>query len=161
MRTALVTLCMLFVVCSQAARAETTSNAAPADEYFGPAQQSVLEIRNRLDNYDARDAQAMLDPGVAPSLNHLQIAILDWQHKYPRDPWLPRMLSHLMREYWRAGQASSDQGLIVLSLMRSSYSDSPWTTATIAMIFASSGQPVTLSQNSVETASVETVTTPR
>lgn len=142
MRTALATLCILFVTCAQAARADTISDAAPADEYFGPAQQSVLEIRNRLDDYDKRDDRAMLDPDITPSLNYLELAIFDWQHKYPRDPWLPRMLSHLVREYWRAGAASSDEGSVALALMRSSYADSPWTTATVSMISGSNGEPV-------------------
>lgn len=137
MRIALVTLGMLFAACFQVARADVLTSAAPADEYFGPAQQSILEIRNRLDDYDKRDTREMLDPGVQTSLNHLELAILDWQHKYPRDPWMPRILSHLMREYWRAGAASSEPGVAALSLMRTSYGDSAWTTQTVAMIYGS------------------------
>jgi hypothetical protein len=137
MRKALVTLSILLVACVAVARAGSASPAAPADEYFGPAQQSVLEIRNRLNDYDRREDGAMLDPGVALSLNHLQLAILDWQHKYPSDPWLPSTLSHLMREYWRAGQASSEQSLTALAVMRSSYANSPETGAAVALIYGS------------------------
>lgn len=140
MRKALITLSMLLIAGTVAARADTPSNAAPADEYFGPSKQSVLEIRNRLDDYDKRDTRDMLDPGAAASLNHLEMAILDWQHKYPRDPWLPRTLSHLMREYWRAGQSSSVPGTAALALMRSAYPDSPETTATVAMVYGSNGR---------------------
>jgi hypothetical protein len=141
MRTALAILCILFVTCAQVVRADTISDAAPADEYFGPTQQSVLEIRNRLDDYDKRDNRAMLDSDTTSSLNHLELAIFDWQHKYPRDPWLPRMLSHLVREYWRAGQSSSDAGSVALALMRTSYGDSPWTTATVAIISGPGDEP--------------------
>jgi hypothetical protein len=137
MRIALVTLGILFVACFQVARADVSINAAPADEYFGPAQQSILEIRNRLNDYDKRDIREMLDPGVQTSLNHLELAILDWQHKYPRDPWMPRILSHLMREYWRAGAASSEPGIAALGLMRTAYGDSAWTTQTVALIYGS------------------------
>jgi hypothetical protein len=141
MRTALATLCILFVTCAQVVRADTLSDAAPADEYFGPAQQSVLEIQNRLADYDKRDNRAMLDSETSSSLNHLELAIFDWQHKYPRDPWLPRMLSHLVREYWRAGQSTSDGGSVALALMRESYGDSPWTAATVAIISAPNDTP--------------------
>ncbi|HLY02663.1 MAG TPA: hypothetical protein VKR56_09235 [Candidatus Cybelea sp.] len=152
MRTALATLCILFVTCAQVVRADTISDAAPADEYFGPAQQSVLEIRNRLDDYDKRDNRAMLDSDTTSSLNHLELAIFDWQHKYPRDPWLPRMLSHLVREYWRAGQSSSDAGSVALALMRTSYGDSPWTTATVAIISQSTDEPAAPNDGAVPVA---------
>jgi hypothetical protein len=152
MRTALATLCILFVTCAQVVRADTISDAAPADEYFGPTQQSVLEIRNRLDDYDSRDNGAMLDPKTTSSLNHLELAIFDWQHKYPRDPWLPRMLSHLVREYWRAGETSSDGGSVALALMRTTYSDSPWTTATVAIMAGSGDEPVVTANEAVPVA---------
>ncbi len=139
MRKALVTLSILLMACLQVARADIIANAAPADEYFGPSAQSVLEIQNRLNDYDKQDTRDMLDPATTTSLNHLEIAILEWQHKYPRDPWLPRTISHLMREYWRAGQASSDPSMAALAVMRTAYGDSPYTTSTVAMIYGSNG----------------------
>ncbi len=152
MRTALATLCILFVTCAQVVRADTLSNAAPADEYFGPAQQSVLEIQNRLNDYDRRDDRAMLNSETTSSLNHLELAIFDWQHKYPRDPWLPRMLSHLVREYWRAGQSTSDAGSVALALMRASYGDSPWTAATVAIISGPGDEPVATTDTAIPVA---------
>jgi hypothetical protein len=137
MRKALTTLAILLVACLQVARADVKPNAAPADEYFGPYSQSVLEIRNRLDDYDKIDNRAMLEPSVGGYLDHLQLAIRDWQHKYPADPWLPRILAHLMREYWRAGQASSEHGTAALAFMRAAYPDAAETTATISMIYGS------------------------
>jgi hypothetical protein len=137
MRKALTTLAILLVACLQVARADVTPSAAPADEYFGPYSQSVLEIRNRLDDYDKLDNRAMLEPSVGGYLDHLQLAIRDWQHKYPRDPWLPRMLSHLLREYWRAGQISSEHGTAALAFMRAAYPDADETTATVSMIYGS------------------------
>lgn len=80
---------------------------APADEYFGRHKESVLEIRNRLDAFDRRSDEEMLDPGTRHALDDLQDAIRDWQHKYPGDPWLPRMLQRLVRDYQRAGAASA------------------------------------------------------
>jgi hypothetical protein len=138
MRKAIGALALLFAVASlQVARADVNPNAAPADEYFGPYQQSVLEIRNRLNDYDQLAGHTMLDPSVGGYLDHLQLAIRDWQHKYPRDPWLPPILAHLMREYWRAGQASSPTGVAALAFMRSTYPDSAYTTQTVSLVYGS------------------------
>jgi hypothetical protein len=137
MRKALLVVTTLLVASLTAARADVNSNAAPADEYFGPYKQSVLEIRNRLNDYDQCDTSAMLDPSVPAYLDHLQLAIRDWQHKYPRDPWLPWIYAHLVREYWRAGQSSSDSGLAALAVMRGTYPDAPATAATVALVYGS------------------------
>src|SRR5579872_6853116 len=66
------------------------SDMAPADEYFGRFKMSILEIRNRLDAMDRKLDEEMLRPGTIQELDNLRNAILDWKHKYPRDPWLPR-----------------------------------------------------------------------
>ena len=109
MRQAIGVLALFLIATVQAARADVNPNAAPADEYFGPYQQSVLEIRNRLNDYDQLAGSTMLDPSVGGYLDHLQLAIRDWQHRYPRDPWLPPMLAHLMREYWRRTSVESNR----------------------------------------------------
>jgi hypothetical protein len=137
MRKPLTILSILLVVCFQIARADVNHNAAPADEYFGPYKQSILEIRNRLNEYDRRDSEAMLSPDVPSYLDHLQLAILDWKQKYPRDPWLPGMFAHLIREYWRAGQASSEAALTALATMRAAYPDSNETLGTVSLVFGS------------------------
>ncbi len=137
MRKVLLTLAILLMVSSQVARADVSSSPAPADEYFGPYKQSVIEIRNRLSDYDALDPRAMLDPSVGGYLDHLQVAVRDWQQKYPRDPWLPRIWAHLIREYWRAGQSSSRPGMAALSTMRTTFPDAPETSATISLVYGS------------------------
>ena len=147
MRKALLAVTVLFAVSLQAARADVNFGSAPADEYFGPYQQSVLEIRNRLNDYDKLDTLTMLDPSVGGYLDHLQVAIRAWQQKYPRDPWLPQILAHLMREYWRAGQASSSSGMAALAFMRSAYPDSPLTNATVALIYGSNASLTSVSRD--------------
>lgn len=99
------------------------SAMAPADEYFGRLKESVIEIRNRLDELDRRSDSDMLDPDTIHYLDDLQDAIRDWQHKYPRDPWLPGFLHRLVRDYERAGAASSPQGLETLALLETNYPD--------------------------------------
>ncbi len=135
MRKVLLVVSILLGACVQAVRADANPNAAPADEYFGPTKQSVLEIRNRLNDFDKRDARSMLDSDVAVYLDHLQLAIRDWQRQYPRDPWLPYMIAHLVREYWRAGQVSGQGGTSALADLRSSYPDWPITNETVAMVY--------------------------
>jgi hypothetical protein len=135
MPKALAFLAILLLACALGARADTLWSSAPADEYFGPHGESVLEIRNRLTAIDSRDPRAMYDPGVASTLDELQRAILDWQHRYPRDSWLPKTLAHLVYEYRRAGLASSDRAQTTLALMRSAYPDAPETLQAVTMAY--------------------------
>jgi len=148
MRKVLLVFSVLLVAGVQAARADVNLNAAPADEYFGPYQQSVLEIRNRLNDFDRSDVSRMLDPSVPAALDHLQLAIRDWQTKYPRDPWLPQALAQLIREYWRAGQSSSDRAMTALADLRTSYPDAPITAETVALIYGSNSDLATVADNS-------------
>lgn len=74
---------------------------APADEYFGRQKESILEIRNRLDALERMTDDEVT--GRGSELDDLRDAVLDWQHKYPRDPWLPRTMQRLHDQYRRAG----------------------------------------------------------
>ncbi|HVA28194.1 MAG TPA: hypothetical protein VNF68_08445 [Candidatus Baltobacteraceae bacterium] len=124
--------------------AQTSSGPAPADEYFGPHHQSVLEIRNRLDSFDRKSDAEMLDSSVVTAIDDLNTSITDWQHHYPNDPWLPHAMARLMRCYHRAGAASSARAQATLDLMRGAYPDSEDTSATVAMIFGGSDLPGTM-----------------
>jgi len=98
---------LCFFAAVAAAQAGSLSKEAPADEYFGRQKQSILEINNRLNALDYRDARTMRSTATAKTLDQLQETITDWQRKYPHDPWLPRYWHHLMKEYGRAHNASS------------------------------------------------------
>lgn len=78
---------------------------APADEYFGPFKESVLEIRNRLQSFE-RDTNWDLARHVR-AIDNVELAIEDWYHKYPRDPWLRGFSARLVRVYDRARAARS------------------------------------------------------
>jgi hypothetical protein len=130
-----------FVACTQLAVAQTSS-PAPADEYFGRLNASVLEIRNRLNDFDRRSDSEMLHPEVRSQLDELQDAIVDWQHKYPADPWLPRSFAKLLREYHRAGFASSDNAMLALNVMQHAYPDAPETSATVALVYGNGEAPI-------------------
>jgi hypothetical protein len=124
------------LLCMQIAVAQTSASA-PADEYFGRHDESVLEIRNRLNDFDARSDADMMAPGVVSQIDDVQEAMLDWQHQYPNDPWLPRSFAALLRDYHRAGAASNQTALAALAVMRSNYADAPETSATVALLFGS------------------------
>ena len=73
---------------------------APADEYFGRYNLSVLGIANTI-----RDADARLDGGgdvhamLSGPLSFVSDAIKDWEQKYPRDPWIAKDLLALEAVY--------------------------------------------------------------
>ena len=76
------------------------SGPAPADEYFGPFKESVLEIHNRLVAFE-RDADWHLR-GELRGIDNLEVTIEDWYRKYPRDPWIPGFAARLTHVYARA-----------------------------------------------------------
>jgi hypothetical protein len=92
-------LCLAFVFAFGNAAA-WASGPAPADEYFGPFKESILEIRNRLMAFE-RDANWHLARSVR-AIDNLEVTIEDWYRRYPRDPWIPGFASRLVRVYGRA-----------------------------------------------------------
>lgn len=74
-------VCGAVLASAVAASADPTPRLAPADEYFGPARMSVLEITNRIND---AERGAPTYPGLAT----MQAAIEDWAAKYPADPWI-------------------------------------------------------------------------
>jgi DNA-binding SARP family transcriptional activator len=90
----------LALACSSAALPALASGPAPADEYFGPFKESVLEIRNRLMAFE-RDSYWHLRREIR-GIDNLEVTIEDWYRKYPRDPWIPGFASRLTHVYARA-----------------------------------------------------------
>jgi hypothetical protein len=73
---------------------------APADEYFGPFHESILEVRNRIMRFE-REGSSQLARDVR-GIDTLEVTIEDWYRHYPRDPWIPDFNSRLIRLYARA-----------------------------------------------------------
>jgi hypothetical protein len=124
-----------------AAAAQPNYESAPADEYFGPHHQSILEIRNRLDRMDGRSDTEMLDPGIVVELDDINTSIVDWHRQYPADPWLPHTFARLLRSYHRAGAASTPRAIAALELMRRTYPNSDETARTVAIVYGNADQP--------------------
>ena len=94
-------ICLLL---SPSVKAEARSRLAPADEYFGRAKLSPIEITNRIGNAERRGS------GYG-ALMTTQAAIEDWTRKYPSDLWIPPReyrMSHLFaRLHSRDGNAEA------------------------------------------------------
>ena len=101
-----VTGALLLALAAPAA-AQELSQLAPADDYFGRFQLSVLGIANTI-----RDAAAELDAGADPAaviegpLDFANDAIADWAARYPRDPWIAKDLLALEHAYLKAPEAA-------------------------------------------------------
>ena len=107
---------------------------APADEYFGTHHQSILEIRNRLDRLESRRDSEMYAPEVIHEIDDVATSILDWQNHYPNDPWLPHSFARVLRQYHRAGAASSPRASEALAVMQRTYPNSDETARTLAIL---------------------------
>lgn len=75
---------------------------APADEYFGRLQMSILGVRNKVKDLGL-DADSHPDHGKAILGNAIWVedAMRDWAKKYPFDRWLPRYAYALEQMYER------------------------------------------------------------
>jgi hypothetical protein len=69
--------------------AQARHRIAPADEYFGRAHMSILEIGNRLRDATDRAAHGASASDLISSTELTEDAVRDWARKYPGDPWLP------------------------------------------------------------------------
>ncbi len=98
---------------------------APADEYFGPLQVSVLGMRNQLDRLNK-----LLDLGWGDRISgdavNLEIAIDDLHKVYPRDRDVPPMLAKVYALLGRFGTpAARDAAAQAKSMLIVEYPDSP------------------------------------
>ena len=78
---------------------------APADEYFGQTKLSPLGVRNELTRIGK-----YLDAGWGNRMTHDMLWVIDslqdWQHQYPRDYELPRLL---LQSYKTLGRIDSPE----------------------------------------------------
>ena len=75
---------------------------APADEYFGRLQMSILGVRNKVKDLGL-DADIHPEHGAAALGSALWVedAMRDWAKRYPFDRWLPRYAYALEQMYER------------------------------------------------------------
>ena len=93
---------ILAVFSASIAPAGAHGRLAPADEYFGRLQMSILGIANTI-----KDAGLKLDNGgdvesaFNGPLSFAADAIHAWERKYPEDPWIAKNLLKLEQVYLR------------------------------------------------------------
>lgn len=110
------------------AAAEDRSKLAPADEYFGRFQLSVLGIANSI-----RDAEAKLEHGgdpdtaIAGSLDVASDAIVAWEQAYPQDPWIAKDLLALETAYLKVPTpAGHDLAVKTLAWLATDYGNTQY-----------------------------------
>jgi hypothetical protein len=130
-----------------AALAQTASSqVAPADEYFGQHAESVLEIRNRVSSIESKsDAQLQTSDRVG-EIDYVEDSVMDWQQKYPADPWLRDIMSRLAQCYVRAHAVSSARATALTNVIATAYANSP---ATGDVLLTASVVPAPASQGVV------------
>lgn len=111
-------LLALFVSVGTSARAGV-HDVAPADEYFGPFKQSVLEIRNRLAAFEREGDEDL--PRDIHGIDTLEVTIEDWYRHYPRDPWIPGFVGRLIHVYQRAHSDESERCVRARLIARSAH----------------------------------------
>jgi hypothetical protein len=112
-----------------------SSVQAPADEYFGRTGWSVLEIRNRIQYMERQnDTELLGSQNALDTMNDLQEAIADWHTQYPQDPWVPGLLSRLVRCYARIHVTTDAHAIRALGLLLVNYPDYAVTRDALAAI---------------------------
>ena len=94
---------------------------APLDEYFGSTNESILEIRNRITAVEIKPETDARTTDAVAAIDFFQDALLDWQHKYPADPWVVDALSRTVRCYARAGVATSAHAAEIYAILEKTY----------------------------------------
>ena len=66
------------------------SQVAPAQQRFGAAQLTVVQMRDRLAELSSRaDADPADAAPILAGARAVDAAMRAWQARYPRDPWIP------------------------------------------------------------------------
>ncbi|HET9029197.1 MAG TPA: hypothetical protein VFN49_03400 [Candidatus Aquilonibacter sp.] len=98
-------------------------DAAPADEYFGPFKESILGIRNHINDLERKADRDLA--GAVRGIDNVELAIEDWHKHYPRDSWLPGFLDRVVHVYGRAHEINSSHCRQALALLEHDYPKTP------------------------------------
>lgn len=92
----------------QRRQCESFTLSAPGDEYFGPLKISYLGIDNTAHDVTVQAGDYTTDSGLISRLHFADLALRDWERKYPGDPQLARsyylMIVALRKIYTSAAQ---------------------------------------------------------
>jgi len=109
------------------ARQSAFLQLAPADEYFGPLKLSILGIRNTLRDLGERyDVNHDIAHQTYSSAVLTELAIREWERRYPRDRQVPKAIYLLQRLYAKVlTQESRDRANATAKWMFADYGASP------------------------------------
>jgi hypothetical protein len=100
---------------------------APADEYFGPLKLSILGIRNTIRDLGERyDVNHDIAHQTYSSAVLTELAIREWERRYPHDRQVPKAIYLLQRLYAKVlTQESRDRANATAKWMFADYATSP------------------------------------
>ncbi len=107
----------------QAQAGKIDTNAAPLDQYFGKMKMSAIGLRMDVDRLGRRyHARTISDPDLVHDAGLAQDALVAWQQKYPKDPWIVPTAFHLEQLY-QAVQSNEarTQALVMLHFLAEKY----------------------------------------
>jgi hypothetical protein len=100
LKVRVITVAVLFVaVLASCIPMQARTRIAPADEYFGRAHMSILEIGNRIHDTTYRAAHGVPASQLLSQNELIEDAVRDWESKYPADPWLPLDAAQVVHLY--------------------------------------------------------------
>lgn len=99
---------------------------APADRYFGHMKMSILGIRNSIkDLSEAAEMNRGEPEHIFDKAVLVEDALRDWQHQFPRDPWIPKYAYSLAMLYQKLDYIEArGRGAAMLEWLDSRYPES-------------------------------------
>jgi hypothetical protein len=92
----------------QRAQCESYGSSAPGDEYFGPMKISYLGIDNTAHDVAIESGAYTTNSGLISRIRFADLALRDWERRYPKDPQLARsyylMIRALKKIYTQSAQ---------------------------------------------------------
>jgi hypothetical protein len=130
-RVLALVLALALLSCAESAFAQTKGDLtryAPADEYFGQLQMSILGIRNMIHDlslqYDNTPENADAIVGTA---SMVEASLRDWENKYPKDPALVRYVYALCQLYKKVDRDEARQkGVLTQGWLFSRYAETSY-----------------------------------
>jgi hypothetical protein len=87
----------------QREQCEFYTHSAPGDEYFGPLKISYLGIDNTAHDVAIEAGAYTIDPRLIARVHFADLALRDWERKYPGDPQLARsyfLMAEVLRKIY-------------------------------------------------------------
>lgn len=124
-----------------AAAAAEHPGPAPADEYFGRFKESILGIRNHLNDFERKQDFELVRDHAVQGIGDLEDAIEDWHAQYPRDPWLPHFLNRVVRLYARCHDITNRNAVNAISMLKRDYAATAYARDAFAVARAEGKRP--------------------